>query len=234
MQHRRGAKPASAGSRALLGAIAAALTITLVIGSALRCALCVCARHGQRGTARPTAAGDDEVAPGPVLASAARAASSESDPEQTRLRALFETLPALDESTSLAFLTIANSHYTQLLLNLVALVAQLGRWPIVAIAVDGEVARLCEELGIPHRKSKTGLAANDFRQDRCACVDSPHEPDMRALLLSSVSAQLHGSGRRRSGSPLHVADVRRTAVSGRGQPAAAAAVAAAEGNAQAM
>jgi hypothetical protein len=87
---------------------------------------------------------------------------------KTQLRHKFQRLPSLHAIPPNAdlFLTFSNGHYSNLMLNVAALVTDLGR-PIVVLAFDNATAETCTEYGLPFIWSKVRMDAVDFRQDRC-------------------------------------------------------------------
>lgn len=93
----------------------------------------------------------------------------------TQLRFKFSKLPALHEipPQSHVFLTFSNGHYSTLMLNAAALVADLG-YPIIVLAFDNFTADTCEQYGLPYMWSNVRMDTVDFRQDRCLlCLPPP-------------------------------------------------------------
>jgi hypothetical protein len=91
----------------------------------------------------------------------------------TKLRFKFSKLPRMADipPNSNVFLTFSNGHYSTLMLNAAALVADLG-CPIVVLAFDDLTAETCEHYRLPYIWSDVRMDDMDFRQDRCteSCV----------------------------------------------------------------
>lgn len=91
---------------------------------------------------------------------------------QELLKSKFSRLPSLSEipAGSDVFLTFSNGHYSKLMLNAAALVADLG-FPIVVLTFDQAAQDTCTEYNIPSIRSSVQMDTADFRQDRY--VDIP-------------------------------------------------------------
>lgn len=90
---------------------------------------------------------------------------------QELLRSKFSGLPRLSEipAGSDVFLTFSNGHYSKLMLNAAALVADLG-FPIVVLTFDQAAEDTCTEYNIPFMRSSVQMDTADFRQDRCVGI----------------------------------------------------------------
>jgi hypothetical protein len=85
-----------------------------------------------------------------------------------QLQRKFSRLPRMHDIPphSDVFLTYSNGHYSNLMLNAAALVADLG-YPIVVLAFDQAAAATCEKFNLPYMRSEAQMDTADFRQDRC-------------------------------------------------------------------
>lgn len=83
------------------------------------------------------------------------------------LQATFSRLPRLNQipAGSDVFLTFSNGHYSKLMLNAAALVANLG-FPIIVLTFDRAAEDTCTEYNIPFIRSSVQMDTADFRQDR--------------------------------------------------------------------
>ena len=86
----------------------------------------------------------------------------------SQLKQRFLKLPRLKDIRpgSNVFLTFTNGHYSDLMLNAAALVADLGH-PIIVLTFDIESMETCVQYGLPYIRSEQQLEPGDFRQDRC-------------------------------------------------------------------
>jgi hypothetical protein len=108
--------------------------------------------------------------PPPPVASQGQTVDISAADIPTQLRFRFKDLPQLPDIPphSHVFLTFSNGHYSNLMLNAAALIADLGR-PIVVLAFDNATAETCEQYGLPYMWSDVRMDTVDFRQDRCSC-----------------------------------------------------------------
>lgn len=91
-----------------------------------------------------------------------------------QLQRKFARLPRIHEipAGSDVFLTYSNGHYSKLMLNAAALVADLG-YPIIVLAFDKATEDTCETYGLPFMRSGVRMDTEDFRQDRCTYLSAP-------------------------------------------------------------
>jgi hypothetical protein len=102
-------------------------------------------------------------------------AGSSAQPQSTKsiLQSKFAQLPRLDQipAGSNVFLTFSNGHYSKLMLNAAALVADLG-YPVIVLTFDKAAEDTCREFNIPSIRSSIQMDTADFRQDRCSFLMS--------------------------------------------------------------
>lgn len=118
--------------------------------------------------------------------------SSHPDEVKDRLRSLFAKLPPLAQlkPNASVFLTFANGHYAELMLNAVATIAALGL-PAVVYCLDQEAVEVCLDHGIPHMQPDGNrfLPSGDFRQDTARFLESATHKV--SLLLSFYLSAAH-------------------------------------------
>eukprot|EP00892_Ulva_mutabilis_P008482 jgi/Ulvmu1/6005/UM026_0131.1 len=105
-------------------------------------------------------------------------------PVVTQLHIKFSKLPRIDEIEpgSNVFLTFANGHYSDLMLNAASLVADLG-YPVVVLAFDQDAAAACEKHNLPYFHSSARMNTTDFRQDQSQFLHMGSQKPVAVLRL---------------------------------------------------
>jgi hypothetical protein len=101
----------------------------------------------------------------------AKSSSQQTSTKET-LQHKFAQLPRLNQipAGSNVFLTFSNGHYSNLMLNAAALVADLG-FPVIVLTFDQAAEDTCIEYNIPSIRSSVQMDTTDFRQDRCGVLE---------------------------------------------------------------